>query len=187
MPGVKFRNFGKFLGVYMIILMLAAVGVFTLTSCNNWPSSNPDNYDTADSVTVAQQIEAAINPQFTTVQDFVQFRDQVIADLKIDSAFLAMPEQILTNVASVVIKTHGVVTKKAVVEEYRANSAVYDNLPKSTASSNDTANEVDRTATDLGDRRESDVISTSYSYRTDTVDGKPVKVQIKKEESYVRQ
>lgn len=186
MPKEKLRNFGKFLGGYFVIALLLTVTV--MVGCKNAPWSNPNNYDTAnDSVLVAQQVEAIVNPQFTTVQEIVDFRQQTNEGFTIDSIFRAIPEQVLHNVASVLIKKNGTVDKKSIVEEYRANSAVYDNLPATTQQPANTTQEVDLNATDLGNRRsESDVISTSYQYRTDTINGKPVKIQIKKEESYVR-
>ena len=186
MPKEKLRNLGRFLGGYFVFLLLLIVTF--MVGCKNAPWSHPDNYDTAnDSVLVAQQVEAIVNPQFTTVQEIVNFRQQTNEGFTVDSIFRAMPEQVLHNVAAVLIKKNGTVDKKSVVEEYRANSTVYDNLPATSLQSTNAATEVDLSATDLGSRRnESDVISTSYNYRTDTVNGKPVKIQIKKEESYVR-
>ena len=58
---------------------------------------------------------------------------------------------------------------------------VYNNLPKSTTAP---VNTVDKSATDLGSRHDSNVISTSYNYRTDTINGKPVKIRITTTESY---
>lgn len=185
MPREKLRNLGRFLGGYFCVLLLAVVTL--MVGCKNAPWSNPNNYDTAnDSVLVAQQVEAIVNPQFTTVQEIVDFRQQTNEGFTVDSIFRAIPEQVLNNVASVLIKKNGIVDKKSVVEEYRANRAVYDNLP-ATSQPATTTQEVDLNATDLGNKRsESDVISTSYQYRTDTINGKPVKIQIKQEESYVR-
>lgn len=186
MPKEKLRNFGKFLGGYICVLLLAAIAI--MVSCKGAPWSTPNNYDTAgDSVLVAQQVEAIVNPQFTTVQEVVNFRQQTNEGFTIDSIFSAIPEQVLNNVASVLIKKNGIVDKKSIVKEYQANSAIYDNLPASTQQPANTTQNVDLNATDLGNRcSNSDVISTSYQYRTDTVNGRPVKIQIKKEESYVR-
>lgn len=183
----KSKNFGRFLGVYMIALTLAVVGACTLTSCDKLVSY-PDNYDTAnDSVLVAQQVEAIANPVFETVKEVILYRYQADQGAKIDSIFSALTDEQVKNVSTVVINRDGCATKKSIVEEYRANNTVYDNLPTASQSAN-VSQKVDLSSTDLGNRRdESDVISTSYQYRTDTINGKPVKIQTKKEESYVRQ
>lgn len=182
----KSKNFGRFLGVYMIALTLAVVGVCILTSCDRLVSY-PDNYDKAsDSVLVAQQVEAIANPVFETVKEVILYRYQADQGAKIDSIFSALTDEQVKNVSTVVINRDGCATKKAIVEEYRANNTVYDNLPTASQSAN-VSQKVDLSSTDLGNRRdESDVISTSYQYRTDTINGKPVKIQTKKEESYVR-
>lgn len=182
----KLKNFGRFLGIYMIALTLAVVGACTLTSCDRLVSY-PDNYDKAsDSVLVAQQVEAIANPVFETVKEVILYRYQADQGAKIDSIFSALTDEQVKNVSTVVINRDGCATKKAIVEEYRANNTVYDNLPTASQSA-DVSQKVDLSSTDLGNRRdESDVISTSYQYRTDTINGKPVKIQTKKEESYVR-
>lgn len=183
----KSKNFGRFLGVYMIALTLAVVGACTLTSCEKLVSY-PNNYDTApDSVLIAQQVEAIANPVFETVKEVILYRYQADQGAKIDSIFGSLTDEQIRNVATVVINRDGCATKKSIVEEYRANNAVYDNLPATTSQSANVSQKVDLSSTDLGNRRdESDVISTSYQYRTDTINGKPVKIQTKKEESYVR-
>lgn len=186
MPRVKLRNFGKFLGVYLLSLILAVTSILSLTGCKGWPQSIKDNYDVADSTAIAEKIEAVVNPSFTTVESIVQFLQDTNVEFTTDSVFRTMPEQVLINVASVLIKKYGNVTKKSIVEEYRANRTVYDNLPATTTpSSTGTEKEVDLSSTDLGNRRSDDVLSTSYSYRTDTINGKVRKIQIKKEEKYV--
>lgn len=182
--GEKRKNFKKFMGAYLIALIVAAIGACTLIGCDRWPRSHSDNYDTADTTLIAQQVEAIVNPEFTTVEEVIQFRHQTDQGFVIDSIFRSIPEQVLANVATVIIKKHGTLTKKTIAEEYRANMSVYDNLPTSTTALNQQPKEVDLSSTDLGNRRDS-VIATSYSYRTDTINGKPVKIQIKKEERYV--
>lgn len=182
----KSKNFGRFLGIYLIALTLIVVGACTLTSCDRLVSY-PDNYDKAsDSVLVAQQVEAIANPVFETVKEVILYRYQADQGATIDSIFSALTDEQVKNVSTVVINRDGCATKKAIVEEYRANNTVYDNLPTASQSAN-VSQKVDLSSTDLGNRRdESDVISTSYQYRTDTINGKPVKIQTKKEESYVR-
>jgi len=169
----KLKGLKKFLGCTIIVIAIAAT---LAVSCENlpWYNNHSENYDAAessDSVLLAEQIESLANPVFITVEDMVTFQAKVIEDYSVDSVFKAMPEQVLTNVTSVLIKRCGQADKRSVVEEYRANSAVYDNLP--TQAPQDSPNE-----------KEGKIISTSYKYRVDTVDGNPVTVKVKTEESY---
>lgn len=172
---------------YLALLALA-VTLVTFASCKKTPWSGPTEETTEiTDMSVADQVEAALNPNFTTVQEVLDFRLQQSEEASIDSAFEMIPQQILINVSSVVIKRNDFATKESIVKEYRANKAVYDNLPaNSTKSTTNAPQDVDLSATDLGDKRNDDVFSTSYQYRTDTIKGKPVKVQIKTEESYVK-
>lgn len=189
MPIEKMRNFGKFLRVY-IALLIASIALISLTGCDKVPWSNPTSETTViDSVSVADQIAAIENPKFMNVQDVLDFRLRCEEQYSIDSVFEALPEQVVINATTVVINRKGYADKKSIVGEYRANKTVYDNLPtKPITQSATTTKDVDLKATDLGNRRnETDVFSTSYDYRYDTINGKPVKVQIKKEESYVRE
>lgn len=178
------RRILKFLGTYIALTAIVIVGALQLSSCDRMPW----NYDTAksDSVLVAEQVEAIINPQFTTVQDIIEFRQRTDEGFVVDSIFRALPESVLSNVAAVLIKKDGSVDKKSIVKEYKANKGVYDNLPPAPISKTEaTKDTVDLSSTDLGTRQsDKKVISTSYTYRTDTVNGKPVKIQIKTEESY---
>ena len=170
----------KFIGG--LIMGLLALTII-IVGCKDMPWHGTDNYDTAveDTICVASMVEDYLNPQFSTVNELVQFRKEVVEEYEIDSIFCSLPEATLKNVASVLIRKYGIVDKRSVVEEYRANISVYDNLPTTQQT---TTKPVDLGATDLGNRQDEGIISTSYQYRTDTIDDKPVKIQIKTEESY---
>ena len=178
---------GKRLKFILGALLLFTISMFT--NCGRAPWSIPDRGLTSeDSTTIAQQVDAIVNPQFYTVEDFMLFRNRTSEGYSIDSVFRSIPVTTLYNVASVVLKKNGVIDKKSIVKEYRANHSVYNNLPTKEESTQDntSATTVDLSSTDLGSREEKDIISTSYEYRTDTIDGTLVKVQIKKEEKYVK-
>lgn len=178
----KLKNFGKFLVGYLTAIL--TVVLLSMASCKKWPTTGPKDYS-VDSIFVAEQVEEIVNPTFLTVQEVIQYRIDMNEGLSIDSTFLAMPESVLANVAGVLLNKSVMVNKRSIVEEYRANKGVYNNLPVETSSLPDNAplQKVDQQSTDLG-TRPSGVISTSYNYRTDTVNGKPIKIQIKTEESY---
>lgn len=183
MPGnKKLRNLGKFLGVYL----LAALGAMVLLiSCDKIRHVGPDNYDVAnDSVKIAQLIEDFNNPQFSSVAEIVEYRMTVKSTEDVDSVFFSMNSSTIQNVASVLFKKNATIKKKDIVEEYLRCRNVYDNLPTSNALDTTTTaknNSVDRTGTDLGNRRPN---KTTINFRTDTIDGKPVKVMIRTEETY---
>ena len=126
------------------------------------------------------------NPEFTTVTDVVDYRDNLFEGKSVDSVFESMPEIVLKRVADVCINKSGATDKKQIVKEYQKNRTVYGNMSEQIPSSASTKD--DKTATDSGGsdvtKEDSKVFETSYNYYTDTVDGKPVKVQVKTEKSY---
>lgn len=181
----KLRNFGKFLGVYL----LAALGaIMLLTSCDKLRRSYPSNYDRAnDSVKICEMIENVNNPQFSSVTDVMEFRVNYASGQTIDSVFFSLPDNTIRNVVGVLLKSNTNITKKDIIEEYRRCKDVYDKLPVPNASNEKTDDSsavnkpVDKTATDLGTRQP---VKTEISFRTDTVNGKPKKVMVKTEEYY---
>ena len=162
-------------------------------SCDRLKGLNSpgDNYDTSDSAQVAEFVNSITNPQLMSVEEVLSLKNNMLEKQSVDSAFLALDNGIINNVTTVLLKKNKTITKKDILDEYRRCSDVYNNLPKSTAS-----NSVDKTGTDLGTRQDSNIsttnsnsspnniISTSYSYRTDTINGKPIKIRIQKIESY---
>ena len=177
----KLRNFGKFLGVYL----LAALGaIVLLISCDKLSHVGPNNYDVAnDSIKIAQLIEDFDNPQFSSVAEIVEYRKEVKSIEDIDSVFFSMNSSTIQNVASVLFKKNTTVKKKDVVEEYKRCRNVYDNLPTSNIDTTTKAEDgpIDKTTTDLSGRRPN---KTTINFRTDTIDGKPVKIMIRTEETY---
>ena len=177
----KLRNFGKFLGVYL----LTAIGALALlTSCDRL-QHRPDNYDVAnDSIKIAEAVDAVINPQFISVMDIVEYRENHNAQLEIDSVFFSLPSSTIQNVASVLFKSNrDAITKKDIVEEFKRCRNVYEKLPANDISKPDSfakMQSVDRTGTDLGNR------SSKMTRKTqDTViNGKPMKVIIETTETY---
>lgn len=162
-------------------LIVAALGaLMLLVSCDKFGSCSPgDNYDTNDSAQVAEFINSVTNPQLMSVEEALSLKNNMLEKQAIDSAFLALDNDLISTVTSVLLKKNKTVTKKDILEEYRRCSDVYNNLPKP-----NTTKTVDTSATDLGVRHDTGVISTSYNYRTDTINGKPVKIRITTTEAY---
>ena len=174
---------------FLIVAFLGVV-LLTLTGCDRFRGAI-DNYDSADSAQVAEFVNSISNPQLMSVEEILTLKQSMLEKQGIDSAFLSLDDDLMETVSTVLLKRNKSVTKKDIVEEYRRCMDVYDNLPKDKSH-----NKVDLKATDLGNRRDTtfpasssnsgtnDIISTSYSFRTDTVNGKPVRIRIQKIESY---
>jgi len=172
-----------------LFITLLGILAMTLSSCNYLKQRGPDNYDVGSDSTFLAQFESVQNPQFESIEDIVAFRENYSSNMEIDSVFFSLSSATVQNVASVLLKKKPLgITKRDIVEEYRANKGVYDNLPTELSANQNAAptqDSVDLSSTDLGSRRDdSKVISTRFSKRTDTIDGKPVKIIVKTEESY---
>ena len=160
-------------------VVIAAVGSCSLSSCGKmpWSKKAPSMEETVDSL-VNAKVKQTVNPIFYSVDEVLVYQDLTNDGNKIDSAFSAMPEDVLKNVSHVLLKKYGTATKKDIVTEYYNHKDIYPNLPK-------TPDLVTEDSVVKTKGKKSGVFSTSYKYRTDTVDGVPVKVQIKEEQSYV--
>lgn len=173
------------------LMLVAAMGIILLGSCEHLGIKSPgDNYDTSDSAMVAEYVTSVVNPTMLDVTEALSLKNRMLEQQATDSAFLSLSDNTIRNVITVLLKKNTVIRKKDIVEAYLANKSIYDNLP-----SDAKVSDVDKTATDLGVRQNnkndssnpggaSNVISNSYSFRTDTVAGKPVRVKIQTIESY---
>lgn len=174
----------SFLGKYLLGVM-AVVLIFTVTlcSCNKLSHRfNSDYGETNDSVLVAQYINEITNPQFINPTEVMKYRCLQLENKEIDSLITSLPENILMNVATVLINKRGVATKSQIVDEYRANKSIYENLPdaknpdKSTPVT-PTAQKEDVPVTTVDDTREEK--STTYNSRDTIIDGKRCTIQTK--------
>ena len=153
---------------------------------NNWlPVPTANNFDEGDSIKVAQIYEQLKSPVMYTIKDVQDLQDVMVHESTVDNLFMSITPDIMRNVVNVLLNTEGYVTKESIVKEYRANDGIYNNLPapETTTETNDSS-KVDLSATDIGNRPDDKLISSSIKKRTDTVNGKPVKVITKTEESY---
>ena len=164
-----------FFGAYLVLLLFTICAV--VIGCDKFKESSTSG-DGPDSVYVAEAIQAAENPSFTTVTEVCMFQNKLLEDQTIEEAFMTMPENILVNVATVCLKKDGVVTKKDIITEYNANRSVYDNLPdKPTETAAPDSTPKQPTAKEES-KPEGKV---SYKYELDTAGGKRI-VTLEKEE-----
>ena len=75
-----------------------------------------------------QDEQLGYNTEFTSVNEILVCQSDDIEEFTIDSVFRSMPPTTLMNVASTCIKRNGCVTIKSAVEEYRANTLIYDSV-----------------------------------------------------------
>ena len=81
-----------------------------------------------DSLFVAEQVDAQLNPAFKNAADLIDYQQCMIEEISMNDTFLSMPPNVIANVATVCINKNGSVTIKSLVEEYMKNQDVYDNL-----------------------------------------------------------
>lgn len=177
------------LGIFICTVIIAAlVGVGLVAAglhYNVLPAPYQNNFDEGDSIKVAQVIEQLESPILYSIKDVQDLQDLMVDQRTTDEVFMSLPYDVLQSVTSVLLKNGEIVTKKSIVNEYRANDRIYNNLPVSTDSTCViSSTDPDLGATDLGSRSEDKIISSSLKKRTDTVNGKPVTVITKTEESY---
>ena len=174
-----------FLIVSIVLSVIFALGLFTVAQQNNWlPAPATNNFDEGDSIKVAQVYEQLKSPTMYTIKDVQDLQDQMVHESTVDNLFMSIPPDIIRNVVNVLLNTEGYVTKESIVNEYRANDGIYNNLPalETTAETTDSS-KVDLSATDLGNRPDK-TISSSFKRRTDTVNGKPVNIVTETTERY---
>ena len=165
------RKFRSFIGGYLLILLIAAIGLIACCGCENLGIKKTEVIDKeyADSI-IAESIQNYTNPLFMSVDEAIEFRNLTVDSNTIDQAFLEMPEDVLRNVVSVCLKRDGYASKRSIIYEYRANAEVYNNLPKSTAKpTNDTIKNQNTSAGGEPYRRDSaskgDTVINGKSYK----------------------
>lgn len=165
----------SFLGKYLLGLV-AFVMVFTvaLCSCNKLSHRfNSDYGETSDSVLISQYINEITNPQFINPIEVMKYRCRQLENKEIDSLITSLPENVLINVATVLINKNGITTKSQIIDEYRANRSIYENLPDTKPSDKTTtvtnAQVEDVPVTKVDTREET---ATTYNSRDTIIDGK---------------
>ena len=174
-----------FLIVSILLSAIIALGAFALAERNNWlPAPVMNNFDEGDSIKVAQIYEQLKSPVVYSIKDAQDLQDVMVHESTVDNLFMSIPPDIMRNVTNVLLNKEGYATKQSIVNEYRANGGIYNNLPPApdTNETNDST-KVDLGATDIGSRQDK-TISSSFKRRTDTVNGKPVNIITETKERY---
>ena len=121
------------LGAFLIALLMAVVGV-TLSSCHGdkpvLPFGSTETVENNDSVLFAQYISRAIDPDFTSTAEILQFRKCKSENARVDSVFMSMDDETIKNVASVCLKRSPSVKRRDLILEYTKNIDIYAALPR---------------------------------------------------------
>lgn len=174
------------------ILFLCATLMLALgfSSCSDDPTRT---WTKAEVEEMAKEAASSVyfdlnNPTFNCVDDVVIAYDAYQNALSIDSTFYSLSISTLKRVADVCINRNGQTDKKDIVREYLKHISVYTNMSEKipTASTKDDKSATDSGGSDVTKDDGSKVFETSFNYYNDTVDGKPVKVEVKTTKSYVK-
>lgn len=170
------RRVIKTFKAHLCVLVLTLAMIFISASCDYVGGEIPT--PSTDSTYIAEDIDAMWNPSLTTVSEVLLLQKRLAEEYDVDQELCSMPEDLLVTVSKVCLNKYGTVKKKDIVDEYRANISVYNNMysPQQNTQQKDSAVVEGQPVT-------IDVkpVSTSYYYEIDTIDGKPIKMLIKQE------
>lgn len=158
------------IGTLLIGVLLTLGCVYVYESKVEPRTLSTENLSKLDSI-VSAKIMEEINPVIYSVDEILTFRENLSTNKAGDEVLLTMPENVLKSVAGTCIRRSGMTSKLEIINEYVNNKNIYDYLPPDTTVQKDEP---------VGEKK---ILSTSYKQRTDTIDGKPVKIMIKTEES----
>ena len=124
----------KFIKLLMFALLGALMigGIATFSSCDKFKDelkSTPDSAQFVEMVTKA--LPAAMQQMYTfnDVTDVMVYRQERQRQAQYDSILLALPDQTIANVISVLSKSSPNYTVSDIINEYNMNRRVYDGLP----------------------------------------------------------
>lgn len=175
----------SFMIVSIALSVIITLGVLAIAERNNWlPTPTMNNFDEGDSIKVAQIYEQLKSPVVYSIKDAQDLQDVMVHESTVDNLFMSIPPDIVRNVTNVLLNKEGYATKQSIVNEYRANDAIYNNLaPAPDANETNDSTKVDLSATDLGNRS-TKTISSSFKRRVDTINGKAVPIVTETTERY---
>lgn len=106
--------------------------LMSFTSCHKHKTEN-GNVQYCDSLNVKDVgilIEDYMNPSFTNITDVVCEHERICNMYNRDSVFRSIDEQIIANVANVLLYKSEFCTVQDIVDEYLLHKEIYDNILK---------------------------------------------------------
>ena len=120
------------LSALVAVFLIGIIG-FGVNSCSEGGIKGYFLSEEPSSETAYQAVEDLVNPSLDCVKDVVDFHATLTSNMEIDSIFMALPETVIIDVSSVLLKKMSPITKKDIVDEYNRNRAIYDSLPHQNA------------------------------------------------------
>lgn len=174
--------------IALIVSVIAlAFGVYTVTIQRDALSTKGSAESEYVDSLAKQSVQDVINPLFSDIDEVLVFRDLSVEGTAIDAEFNQLPDEVLKNVASVVIKREGLASKRSIVYEYRANKKVYDNLPTSPSNADNSKDNIGSTEGNpvtSADSIDKPVGEVRYNQYDTIVNGKKYKKHIKTDVTY---
>lgn len=180
------KLFGMF--TCLLVTLLCIVASCTVTSCDNLQDAkNALSKSQVDTAFVKECVYSVVTPEFTTIDEVLLCQQKLNNNAYVDSMFMSLPENLLKNVATVLLKKTGRATKKAIVNEYISNKDIYKNLPiqpgeqetETTLVPLKQQNSTPTVVEELQPGGKGKVASTSYQVKDTTIDGKKADIVTK--------
>jgi hypothetical protein len=114
---------------FALVLALGLACAALVVAIGNAADVKNIKNDFADSVTVAEMCTAQVDPVFTTAEDVLLFKQNMLVKAHTDSIIMSLPDKTLGDVSTVCLKKKNRVKLKDIVAELRDNKDVYLNLP----------------------------------------------------------
>ena len=168
------KRFLNFVGCLLVTLLV-------LTSCDKIKEYNTPS---VEKPSISEYIEEAINPLMTSVDEVMIYQAKMAEECMVNDIFCDMSQEMVRNIATVLIKQHGSVTKKDIVMEYQTNPQIYDNLPSVGQPSPENPQPAPDTPATKPELPNLPPPSTIIKTEDDTVNGIPVIVTTKTEKTY---
>lgn len=121
------------LGVIAAALIIdAGVGIYLLNTQEGQKTEVTAQKVALDSAKVVKIVENYYNPEISSVGGAISIQNELVAKLNYENIFKDIPQQVLIEVASVLLKEnpHKIITLKDVAKEYESNKRIYSNLPR---------------------------------------------------------
>lgn len=117
---------------FITMVIMFAVAMIT-SSCQKIDNLMPQPDTEKIGALVTEAVDSLQNPIFYSVEDVMSYATSKYEEVYIDSVFNEMSYEDIRNVATVLLRSSGPVTKYDIVTEYMHNDMIYRNLPESLA------------------------------------------------------
>lgn len=121
--------------VLLLMTVSVAVPTLTLSSCEHYRSTE-DVDITEDQAWFMEEYTNVTCPVFNSSDEMVIFHDNYVSSWQEDSIFRSLPSDVIKQISDVIVYKSGKLSKKTIVDEYRASRSIYDALHDSKNSPN---------------------------------------------------